>query len=255
MGILGRFKDIMASNIHAIFNNEDKHPEKTIEKYLNQLRSDLGQVMAETNALKTEYQRAKRAVDDNLSEQEKLQRYIEKSLENGNSSDARIFEGKLDKVKEEGLALSQKFEQSKANMDSLVQMNDKLSGDISTLESKLNEIKNKMEAANAQQRMNNMAAKAGSGSPDEMFSRMNEKADYALDRANAMAELEKGSSRGAATQDFSEVERLASKYDDMGDINTTDLSSSYADNNANNNNSDNNDSDDNGSNDGLIDIQ
>ena len=50
MGILGRFKDIMASNIHAIFNREDKHPEQTVEKYLGQLRRDLGQVKAETEA-------------------------------------------------------------------------------------------------------------------------------------------------------------------------------------------------------------
>lgn len=209
MGILGRFKDIMASNIHAIFNNEDKHPEKTIEKYLNQLKYDLGQVKSETAALKTEYQRAQRAVDENLAEQEKLERYISKSNEAGNSSDARIYERKLDKVKEDGLVLNQKFEQSKANMDALVQMNDKLSGDISTLESKLNEIKNKMEAANAQQKMNQMAAKAGSANSDEMFSKMNEKANYALDRANAMAELE----RGPEVQDYSDIESLAEKYE------------------------------------------
>ena len=211
MGILSRFKDIMASNIHAIFNNEDKHPERTIEKYLNQLRTDLGQVKSETEALKTEYQRAQRAVDENLAEQEKLERYIQKSNDAGNSSDARTFERRLEKVKEDGMVLNQKFEQSKMNMDALVKMNDKLSGDISTLESKLNEIKSKMEAANAQQKMNQMAAKAGSGNPDEMFNKMNEKANYALDRANAMAELEKG----PETQNYSDLESLAEKYDNI----------------------------------------
>ena len=68
MGIIGRFKDIMASNIHAIFNREDKHPEQTVEKYLGQLRRDLGQVKAETDAYKMQYDRAQRAVDENEDE-------------------------------------------------------------------------------------------------------------------------------------------------------------------------------------------
>ena len=211
MGILSRFKDIMASNIHAMFNNEDKHPERTIEKYLNQLRTDLGQVKSETAALKIDFQRAERAVDENIAEQEKLEQYIQKATEAGNSSDVRTYERRLEKVKEDGLVLNQKYEQSKANMDALVKMNDKLSGDISTLESKLNEIKSKMEAAYAQQKMNQIAAKAGSGNPDEMFNKMNEKADYALDRANAMAELE----RGPVTQNYSDLESLAEKYESV----------------------------------------
>ena len=39
MGILSRFKDIMASNVNAVFNKEDKHPEKAIEKYLIRTQS------------------------------------------------------------------------------------------------------------------------------------------------------------------------------------------------------------------------
>ena len=213
MGILGRFKDIMASNIHAIFNREDKHPEQTIEKYLGQLRRDLGQVKAETDAYKLEYNRAQRAVDENEDEQAKLERYLERAKQAKSTSDARQFERKLEKAREEGEVLKQKLAQAKEDMDKLTAMNDKLGGDISSLESKLSEIKSTMSAASQQEQMNKMAKKAGASNSDEMFSRMSEKANYALDRANAMAELDAGPN----ATNYSELESLAEKYDNIPD--------------------------------------
>ena len=47
MGIIARFKDIMAANINALLDKcED--PEKMIDQYLRNLESDLGKVKAET---------------------------------------------------------------------------------------------------------------------------------------------------------------------------------------------------------------
>ena len=209
MGILGRFKDIMASNIHAIFNREDKHPEQTVEKYLGQLRRDLGQVKAETEALKMEYNRAQRAVDENEDEQAKLERYLERAREAKSTSDARTFERKLEKVREDGTVLAQKLAQAKEDMDKLTALNDKLGGDISTLEAKLSEIKGTLSAASQQEQLNKMAKKAGAANSDEMFSQMSERANYALDKANAMAELEAGPSAVADR----ELESLTEKYD------------------------------------------
>ena len=209
MGILGRFKDIMASNIHAIFNREDKHPEQTVEKYLGQLRRDLGQVKAETEALKMEYNRAQRAVDENEDEQAKLERYLERAREAKSTSDARTFERKLEKVREDGTILAQKLAQAKEDMDKLTALNDKLGGDISTLEAKLSEIKGTLSAASQQEQLNKMAKKAGAANSDEMFSQMSERANYALDKANAMAELEAGPSAAADR----ELESLTEKYD------------------------------------------
>ena len=209
MGILGRFKDIMASNIHAIFNREDKHPEQTVEKYLGQLRRDLGLVKAETEALKMEYNRAQRAVDENEDEQAKLERYLERAREAKSTSDARTFERKLEKVREDGTVLAQKLAQAKEDMDKLAALNEKLGGDISTLEAKLSEIKGTLSAASQQEQLNKMAKKAGAANSDEMFSQMSERANYALDKANAMAELEAGPSAAADR----ELESLTEKYD------------------------------------------
>ncbi len=214
MGILSRFKDIMASNINAVFSNkEDKHPEKSIEKYLIQLRSDLGQVKSETAALESDVRRAKAALSENQAEAAKFERYIAKANENGNPSDAAVYENKLAAVRQDGERLQQKFDEVNANYISLSQMNTKLSSDISVLENKLTEIKSRLDAAAAQEKLNHMAEKAGAKNSDEMFDRMKEKADYVLDRANAMAELENPS----FVRDFSEVEELAGKYDSMSD--------------------------------------
>ena len=196
MGILSRFKDIMASNINAVFNKEDKKNEKTVRKYLDSLKSDLGQVYSETEALKVEFQRARMAYDENIAEQEKLERYIKKASESGDASSARQYEARLERVKEDGISLKQKYDKAKGDMDSLSAMNEKLRNDISTLESKLSEIKAK-------------EVSASSKNSDEMLTKMNEKADYMIDKANAMEEL----NRSAA--DFSEVDSLAEKYDDM----------------------------------------
>jgi len=218
MGIIGRFKDIMASNIHSVFNREDKHPEQTVEKYLGQLRRDLGQVKAETEACKLEYERAQRAVDENEVEAAKLERYVEKSNQAGNIADARLFERRLEKTKEEGSVLLQKLAQAKDDMEKLTAMNEKLGGDITTLESKLGEIKGTLNAASQQEQLNKMAKKAGVENSDEMFAKMNEKANYALDRANAMAELESGNS----ASEYRELESLTEKYDSYEDSSSDD---------------------------------
>ena len=200
MGILSRFKDIMASNVNAVFNKEDKRNEKTVRKYLDSLKSDLGQVYSETEAIKVEYKRARMAYDDNVAEQEKLDRYIMKAGESGDTASARQYEARLESVKEEGVTLKQKYEIVKGDMDNLTAMNDKLRDDIATLESKLSEIKAKEMSASKQD-------------PDRILTEMNDKADYIIDKANAMEELNRSSGQSS----YDEVEALAEKYDDMSD--------------------------------------
>ncbi|MBO5609699.1 MAG: PspA/IM30 family protein [Eubacterium sp.] len=200
MGILSRFKDIMASNVNAVFNKEDKRNEKTVRKYLDSLKSDLGQVYSETEAIKVEYKRARMAYDDNVAEQEKLDRYIMKAGESGDTASARQYEARLESVKEEGVTLKQKYEMVKGDMDNLTAMNDKLRDDIATLESKLSEIKAKEMSASKQD-------------PDRILTEMNDKADYIIDKANAMEELNRSSGQSG----YDEVASLAEKYDDMDD--------------------------------------
>lgn len=53
MGIITRFKDIMAANINALLDKcED--PEKMIDQYLRNLEQDFSKVKAETAAIMAE---------------------------------------------------------------------------------------------------------------------------------------------------------------------------------------------------------
>ncbi len=190
MGILSRFKDIMASNINAILKN-DKATEKNIRKYLDGLRMDLGQVKSETEALKIEEQRARRAVDENLAEQDKYRRYIEKSE---GTPDERIYQTKLDIAVEEGERLASKYEKAKNDLADLSTLNEKLSSDISTIETKLSE---------------SYSAAATAKEQEALYEKMNDAADYLKDKAEAMNELNSVS----GSFGMSEIDELTKKYD------------------------------------------
>ena len=144
MGLVGRFKDIMASNIHALFNREDKHPEQTIQKYLDQMYRDLRQVHVEKETGRTDYERAARMYDENIAEQEKFKRYVKKAEEEGNISDANRYRRMLDKAEADGKPLESKYLLAKDTMDKLSQMDGKLESDIKELEAKLSGLKEKL---------------------------------------------------------------------------------------------------------------
>ena len=63
MGILQRFKDIMASNINALLDKAED-PEKMIDQTLRNLTKDLAEVKKETAAVMADEQRCKRERDE-----------------------------------------------------------------------------------------------------------------------------------------------------------------------------------------------
>ena len=79
MGILSRFKDIMSSNINALFDKMED-PEKMIDQVLRDLESDLGEVKAETAGVMAEEARAQRQLNECQAEVDKLQSYAEKAV-------------------------------------------------------------------------------------------------------------------------------------------------------------------------------
>ena len=177
MGILSRFKDIMASNINALLDKcED--PEKMIDQYVRNLNEDLGKVKAETASVMAEETRAKRELDECVAEVEKMQKYAEKALMAGNESDARAFLEKKQSLVSKQATLQQAYDLSKANADKMRQMHDKLVKDINELNARRDAIKAKVKVAKTQEKMNKMM----SGMPDASgsmpaFDRMEAKAN------------------------------------------------------------------------------
>lgn len=214
MGILTRFKDIMAANINALLDKAED-PEKMIDQYLRNLESDLGKVKAETASVMAEESRAKRELDECKEEIEKYQSYAEKALKAGNENDARAFLEKKQNISKKLTALQQNYDMAADNAAKMRQMHDKLVKDINTLNDRRDAIKAKVKVAKTQQRLNEIGASVTGASNDlSAFERMEEKADRMLDEANAMAELNK------AAED-SNIENLEAKYDSASSVSET----------------------------------
>ncbi len=192
MSILGRFRDIMASNINALLDKVED-PEKMIDQYLRNLNSDLGKVKAETASIMAEEQRAKRALDECIEEMNKLQNYAIKALETNNESDARKFLEKKSVLAAKETGLKEAYDLAVSNAKKMREMHDKLVSDIRDLESRKDMIKGKLAVAKTQERINKIGSSIeGANHSISAFDRMEEKANQALDKANAMAELNAG---------------------------------------------------------------
>ncbi|MBS4202430.1 PspA/IM30 family protein [Bacillus sp. FJAT-49732] len=205
MGILSRFRDIMASNINALLDKAE-NPEKMIDQYMRNLNSDLGKVKAETASVMAEEQRAKRALDECKSDIEKMQNYAIKAVEAGNDDDARKFLERKSVFVSKEAELTEAYNLAANNAVRMRQMHDKLIADIGELESRRSMLKGKMAVAKTQERINKIGSSvAGAGHSISAFERMEEKVNKALDEATAMAEL------NSAPKD--DIKDLAAKYD------------------------------------------
>jgi phage shock protein A len=189
MGILSRFRDIMASNIHALLEKADD-PEKTIDEYMRSLNRDLGAVKAETASVLADERRTKRALDECSDEIQKLQRYAEKSVEAGRDGDARKFLEKKAAQAEKAEQLQAAYDAAAAAAANMKQMQDKLVADIGELEARRAQLKGKIAATQVQQRLNSISSSSGAG--DSAFDAMEEKVNSAYDEAMALAELRAG---------------------------------------------------------------
>lgn len=206
MGIIQRFKDIMAANINALLDKAED-PEKMIDQTMRNLTKDLGEVKKETAAVMADEQRCRRELDEVNSEIAKMQSYAEKALLAGNEADAMKFLEQKNQLSVKQASLQQTYDVAAANAMKMRQMHDKLVSDINQLESRRDAIKAKIKVAKTQDRLNKMTSTMTDSSASiGAFERMEAKANAMLDQANAMTELNQ------TTQDGT-IDNLAAKYD------------------------------------------
>ena len=215
MGIMERFRDIMAANINALLDKAED-PEKMIDQYLRNLESDLGKVKAETASVIAEESRARRALDECNANITKMQTYAEKAVAAGNDADAKQFLAQKKVYTDQLASLESTYQIAADNAAKMRTMHDKLVSDIGQLNAKKDSIKAKMAAAKTQQRINKIGSSAvGAANDMSAFDRMEAKANKMLDEANAMSELNK-------TTAESSIDALASKYDSPATDNSLD---------------------------------
>ncbi|MBP5154572.1 MAG: PspA/IM30 family protein [Lachnospiraceae bacterium] len=210
MGILSRFKDIIASNINALLDKAED-PEKMIQQYLRNLAADLAEVKQETASVMADEEKAKRRVEANQKEIDKYLRLAKKALEAGSEEDAKTFIKKKQELEEQSVGLKQIYEVAHSNSVKMQQMHDKLVGDISVLNARKEELDAKLKIAKAQEHVNKLVestASARAQNTMDAFARMEEKANKKLDEANAMATL-------TLRKDVDEVAAAEARYKDV----------------------------------------
>ena len=206
MGIMTRFKDIMAANFNALLARcED--PEKMIDQYLRNLEQDFAKVKAETASIMAEEKSAKRKLDECESEMNKMAEYAKKAVAAGNDNEARTFLSKKAEYAQKQEVLAKNYEMACDNSAKMRQMHSKLESDIASLKSKRDMLKAKARVAETQKKMNQtVSGLESAGSNMAAFDRMEEKVNKMLDEADAMSELNSQSAED-------DVDALMKKYD------------------------------------------
>lgn len=206
MGIISRFKDIMAANFNAILDKMED-PEKMIDQYLRNLEEDMAKVKAETASVMAEEKNAQRKLNECDEEVNKMGEYAKRAVMAGNDDEARQFLAKKQELTEKRDVLLQQYTLACDNSAKMRQMHDKLEADISSLKSRKELLKAKMKVAETQEKMNKLGSSVeGAGDSLAAFDRMEAKINRRLDEANAMAELNQ-------SKVDSSIEALTAKYD------------------------------------------
>ena len=206
MGIMTRFKDIMAANFNALLDRAED-PEKMIDQYLRNLEQDFAKVKAETASIMAEEKSAKRKLDECDEEIARMTEYAKKAVAAGNDGEAKQFLTRKAELTQKRTVLEQNYTLACDNSAKMRQMHDKLAGDIASLKSKRDMLKAKVKVAETQKKINQMGSGlADAGNNMAAFDRMEDKVNKMLDEANAMSELN-------ASSEGNSIEELAKKYD------------------------------------------
>lgn len=208
MGVLTRFKEIMAANVNALLDRAED-PQKMIDQYLRELESDMAKVKAETASMMADEKAAKRELDECTEEIEKMAEYAKRAVAAGNDGEAKQFlQKKADLTSKQG-NLQKNYELAVANSAKMKEMHDKLEADIASLRSRRDSLKAKAQVAETQAKINNLGSSAQSaGATMAAFDRMEDKVNKMLDEQDAMAELNK--------VDADPTEELMKKYEKDG---------------------------------------
>jgi phage shock protein A len=204
MGVLSRFSEIISANINALIDKcED--PEKMIDQYLRNAMDDLAEVKKETAAVMAAETRAKRALDEANAQAQKYTDLAKKAITAGNDGDAKVFIAKKQEIETNIAALQKTYDTAHGNAVQMRQLHDKLTNDINSLKARREKVKGQMAVAKTQEKINKISdTSAKISGTMGAFSRMEEKAQRALDEANAAAELN--------VEPVDEADVIAEKY-------------------------------------------
>ncbi len=139
---LKRIKNIMSCNVRRFLNNNNKN-ENDIKEYIRKFESEIGNIKAQAGSIEAEAKRRRRALNECEDSIAKMDRYIKRSMESGNSSDVRLFEDKKEAYESEKLKLEKEYNTAKMAYDKMKEAEEKITSDIGILRDRLNTINDK----------------------------------------------------------------------------------------------------------------
>lgn len=203
MGVLQRFSQIMSANINALLDKcED--PAKMIDQILREMNENLAEVKSTTASVMAEEKRCQREVDAVIKERDRWEEVAKKALAAGNEADAKQAVQKNLEARSRLETAEKTLAAAKENTAKMQQMYNKLTSDISELNSRRSLIKSQVSMAKATEKANRINDLADSTDTMEAFGRMEEKSQRMLDEAMAKAEL--------SERPKDEAEELLDKY-------------------------------------------
>ncbi|MCR5594734.1 MAG: PspA/IM30 family protein [Lachnospiraceae bacterium] len=206
MGIIDRFKEIMAANFNALLDKAED-PEKMIDQYMRNLEEDLAKVKSETASVMADEKNAQRKVEACKADIDKMSEYARRAVTAGNDEEAKQFLKKKADLTDQLVVLEKDYQLACDCSLKMRQMHDKLESDISSLKTRRDTLRAKIKVAQTQQKLNEIGSGlASAGNNMAAFDRMEEKVNHMLDEADAMAQLN-------STEDTTNVEELTKKYD------------------------------------------
>jgi phage shock protein A len=210
MGILTRFADLMKANINSALEKvEGDNADKLLEQYIRDAKANLEEVKSETAGVIAEETAAGRKVAALDEEIARLASYAEKAVLAGNDDDAKKFLTGKATAEAQKADAEKAYAQAQINSDRMRQLTKKLGEDIAEAQTKLDELKGKLEVVEQQEKMDTLAKKISS--VDGQFSDYERLADAVqkrIDAIDAKAELNN------ELNNANDLEFLKNKYAD-----------------------------------------
>lgn len=188
MGLLDRIGMVAKSNLNALVTAAED-PEKILEQTILdmqedmvQLRQAVAQAMAAFKRQEQQYNQAKNQADE-------WERRAMLALQKGDENLAREALSRKKSQADSAAILKISYDQQAAQVESLKRSLVTLEGKISEAKTKKEMLKSRLQAAKAQENLNNMLGKVNTSAPTAVFERMEERVLMAEAKAGASAEL------------------------------------------------------------------
>lgn len=190
MGILQRFSDVMSANLNSLLSGvEQKNAEKLLEKYLDDARSNLEELKAETAGVVADEMAAGRRVTAASEEITKYDRYAEQAVMAGNDDDARKFLAAKAAAVSKKADLETAYQQARQNSDKMREMTKKLTGDISEAQGRMGELRAKLAVAESKEKMEDLSRKIAGKGEMSGFDSMMDAVQHRMDAVDAHSSL------------------------------------------------------------------